>query len=136
MHKKFINVKFSLLEEFFPYFYVVIENYNIEGIEELFDEIIVCFQNDNWNEEVKLELLNSLKEYIPDIKIINEEVIEDKNWNEEIEQNTPIIQINDKIGIAPQWKSNSSRQISKLSLIPKCLLEQGNIQQLNLSANY
>ncbi len=35
MNKKFINVKFSLLEEFFPYFYVMIENYNIEGIEEL-----------------------------------------------------------------------------------------------------
>lgn len=119
MHKKFINVKFSLLEEFFPYFYVVIENYNIEGIEELFDEIIVCFQNDNWNEEVKLELLNSLKEYIPDIIIINEEVIEDKNWNEEIEQNTPIIQINDKIGIAPQWKIEQLSTDIKIIINPK-----------------
>lgn len=119
MNKKFINVKFSLLEEFFPYFYVVIENYNIEGIEELFDEIIVCFQNDNWNEEVKLELLNSLKEYIPDIIIINEEVIEDKNWNEEIEQNTPIIQINDKIGIAPQWKIEQLSTDIKIIINPK-----------------
>ncbi len=119
MHKKFINVKFSLLEEFFPYFYVVIENYNIEGIEELFDEIIVCFQNDNWNEEVKLELLNSLKEYIPDIKIINEEVIEDKNWNEEIEQNTPIIIINNKIGIAPQWKIEQLSTDIKIIINPK-----------------
>jgi len=119
MHKKFINVKFSLLEEFFPYFYVVIENYNIEGIEELFDEIIVCFQNDNWNEEVKLELLNSLKEYFPDIKIINEEVIEDKNWNEEIEQNTPIIIINNKIGIAPQWKIEQLSTDIKIIINPK-----------------
>jgi ribosomal protein L11 methyltransferase len=119
MNKKFINVKFSLLEEFFPYFYVVIENYNIEGIEELFDEIIVCFQNDNWNEEVKLELLNSLKEYIPDIKIINEEVIEDKNWNEEIEQNTPIIIINNKIGIAPQWKIEQLSTDIKIIINPK-----------------
>jgi len=107
------------LEEFFPYFYVVIENYNIEGIEELFDEIIVCFQNDNWNEEVKLELLNSLKEYIPDIKIINEEVIEDKNWNEEIEQNTPIIIINNKIGIAPQWKIEQLSTDIKIIINPK-----------------
>ncbi len=119
MLKKFINVKFSLLEEFFPYFYVVIENYNIEGIEELFDEIVVCFQNDNWNDRIKLELLNLLKEYIPNIKIISEEVIEDKNWNAEIEQNTPIIKINDKIGIAPQWKIEQLDTDIKIIINPK-----------------
>lgn len=117
--KKFINVKFSLLEEFFPYFYVVIENYNIEGIEELFDEIIVCFQIDNWNDNLKFELLTALKEYIPDIKIISEEVIEDRNWNEEIEQNTPIIKINDKIGIAPQWKIEQLDTEIKIIINPK-----------------
>ncbi|MCX8054503.1 MAG: 50S ribosomal protein L11 methyltransferase [Ignavibacteria bacterium] len=119
MLKKFINVKFSLLEEFFPYFYVVIENYNIEGIEELFDEIIVCFQIDNWNDKIKFELLSALRKYIPEVKIISEEIIEDRNWNEEIEQNTPIIKINDKIGIAPQWKIEQLDTEIKIIINPK-----------------
>lgn len=119
MLKKFINVKFSLLEEFFPYFYVVIENYNIEGIEELFDEIIVCFQIDNWNDSIKSEILSALREYIPEVKIISEEVIEDRNWNEEIEQNTPIIKINDRIGIAPQWKIEQLDTEIKIIINPK-----------------
>lgn len=125
MEKKFINVKFHLLEENYPYFYVVIENYPIVGIEELYDEIIVCFQKDNWNNSLKEDLLNNLSLYIPEIKIINEEIVEDKNWNEEVEKNTPTIKINERIGIAPEWKVHELDTEIKIIINPKMAFGTG-----------
>lgn len=119
MKKNYLNVKFRLFEEYYPYFYVIIENFKIEGIEENFDEISVCFSSENWNETIKNELLNSLKQLIPDIEIINEQIIEDKNWNEEIEKNTPIIVVSEKIGIAPEWKLHELNTEIKIIINPK-----------------
>ncbi len=119
MKKIYKNVKFRLFEEYYPYFYVIIENYQIEGIEENLDEITVCFLSENWNDNIKTELLSSLARLIPDIEIISEETIEDKNWNEEIEKNTPIIIVSEKIGIAPEWKIHELNTDIKIIINPK-----------------
>lgn len=119
MKKKYVNVKFHILEEHYPFFYYFIEDYNIKGMEELLDEIMVCFEIDDWNDEICNEIIEKSLEYIPEISLISQEIIEDKNWNEEVEKNTPIIIVSDRIGIAPEWKKNEISNEIKIIINPK-----------------
>ena len=84
--KKFVNVTLGILEEDFELAYSVLVDFDVLGMEEKFDTIIVSFDENKWNDDVKKELEDSLKKILPYAKIKNEETILDKNWVEEWEK--------------------------------------------------
>ena len=76
--KKFVNVTLGILEEDFELAYSVLVDFDVLGMEEKFDTIIVSFVENKWNDDVKKELEDSLKKILPYAKIKNEETILDK----------------------------------------------------------
>lgn len=81
------------------------------GIEEENEQIIVYT-----NSETKLQkdnlidlLTNLVNEKLIDKFSIEEEIVQDKNWNEEWEKNLKIIKVSDKIIIKPSFKEYESK---------------------------
>ena len=69
--KKFVNVTLGILEEDFELAYSVLVDFDVLGMEEKFDTIIVSFVENKWNDDVKKELEDSLKKILPYAKIKN-----------------------------------------------------------------
>jgi len=119
MKKTYYNIHFHILEENFPYFYAIIEQYPIVGMEEKYDEIMVCFESNFWNPALKKNLTKHLSEYIPEASILNEILIEEENWMENWEKETPAIIVSERISIAPDWKSDEVDTDIKIIINPK-----------------
>jgi ribosomal protein L11 methyltransferase len=117
--KKYINVKISVSEENFESAYGIISDYKILGIEEKYDEITITFDSNHWNESTKQSLIKNLTKLDPDIKILNIDIVEEKNWNAEFEKNSHTVIINEKIGIAPEWKIDKLSTEIKIIINPK-----------------
>jgi ribosomal protein L11 methyltransferase len=118
LKKKFINIHIKILEEDYDLLYAIFFGLPFSGIEERLDEVIATFPLDYWNSDeslIKSAIVSSgLK-----ADIVKEEIIEDKNWNEEWEKNVPSIKVNDRIGIAPEWKLNELDTSIKIAINPK-----------------
>jgi len=83
----------------------------IDGINET-DDGVVAFVNSSKN-ITRDDIENILKEMISE-KLINaffvqEETLEDKNWNEEYEKNVRVIEVTEKIVIKPSFKEYISK---------------------------
>ena len=117
--KKYINIHFKLYDEFFEVAIGLLSMFEPIGIEERNDELIVTFYEIYWDENIKIEILELLCKQDPNCVILKEDLISDKNWNEEWEKQTPAIIINDKIGIAPEWKINELNNEIKIIINPK-----------------
>lgn len=117
--KKYINIHFKILEELYDDAFGVVYDYNFNGIEEKFDELIITFDAVNWDEQTKKSLLEDFQRIYPDAQIINEEIIEEKNWNEDWEKNVKSIVVNERIGITPLWKQDEIDSDIKIIINPK-----------------
>ncbi len=124
--KAYINIFVSLPEESFEIAYGFISNYPITGIEEKIDEIIITIPEILWNDTVKRMLIEDLNKTSPDAKIIKEEIIYDKNWNEEWEKSISAIIINDRIAITPEWAIDQITNDIKLVINPKMSFGTGH----------
>ena len=132
--KKFVNVTLGILEEDFELAYSVLVDFDVLGMEEKFDTIIVSFDENKWNDDVKKELEDSLKKILPYAKIKNEETILDKNWVEEWEKNVKPIKISDNIYITPEWRQNEIDAKIKIIINPKMSFGTGQHATTKLMA--
>jgi len=123
---QYVNVHFDIQEELFEMAFAYLSTYKIEGIEEKTDEIIVCFNETNWNEDVKDEILEVMKTIDPEIKLTKIEMIADKNWNEEWEKNLPPIIVSPHLAIVPSWKENEIESELKIIINPKMSFGTGH----------
>src|SRR3989339_604583 len=84
---------------------------DIDGINES-DNAVVAFVNSSKNIS-RDDIGNILKEMIDERLIesfyIQEETLEDKNWNEEYEKNVRVIEVTEKIVIKPSFKEYISK---------------------------
>lgn len=119
MYKEYVNLHISINEELFDLAVGVISAVPIVGIEEKLDELVVCFNSEEYSDETKDVILANLKTITDDVKILKEERIEDKNWNEEYEKKTKTIIVNERIGIAPEWKKDELNTAIKIIINPK-----------------
>lgn len=113
--KKFKNITVSINEEFFELAIAVLMDFTVLGIREDYDKLIITFDYEVWSDQVREELLGSIRAIFPQVKIEKEETISAQNWNEEFEKNVPLIHVSDKISIAPEWKKHES--VSELTII-------------------
>lgn len=130
--KKYINIHVKILEEYYELAYALLYYFPFTGIEEIFDELIISFELDNWNQETRNQLLESLTKIYPEVEIIKEETLNEKNWNEEWEKNVPIIIISDKIAITPEWRKNQVDREIKILINPKMSFGTGDHQSTRL----
>jgi ribosomal protein L11 methyltransferase len=102
--KNFKNVSISISEEKFDLAIAVLTDYPILGIQEETDKLTATFLDSEWTSEMRMELLQSLKNIDKNAQILSEELLNTQNWNEEFERNIPIINISNRIAIMPEWK--------------------------------
>lgn len=119
MKKKFISVSFSILEEKYEMAAAMLSGFPFLGIEERLDEIVITFDLKDWNEELKIQINEVLTSLYPETLLLREEIIDDRNWNEEWEKNVPALIVSERIGIAPQWRINEIDSEIKLIINPK-----------------
>jgi len=79
---------------------------DIEGINE-FDNYLTVFVNEKklvTKEDIQKILNSIVDQRLIESFSIEEETIEDKNWNEEYEKNVPVVEVTDRIVIKPSFK--------------------------------
>ncbi len=126
MKKQYVNVTISVYEEYYDLVYAVLGELQFLGVEEKFDEMIVSFDSNAYNEELLELLKHNIKELIPSADITNVTTIEETNWNEEWEKNVQAIHVSDRIGIAPTWKENELTEEIILLINPKMSFGTGS----------
>lgn len=130
--KKFKNITISIPEEIFELAIASLMDFTVLGIREDYDKLIITFDDEIWTEEVKKELIRSLSEIYPQVKIEKEETISTKNWNEEFEKNVPLIKVSDRISIAPEWKKHESESELTIIINPKMSFGTGQHETTRL----
>lgn len=124
--KKYVNLTLSVPEEIYDLAYGVLFEFQTSGIEEKFDELTVSFDFDYWNDDREISLIGQMKALDKSISITKKEIIEDRNWNAEFEKNSPLIVVNDRIGIAPEWKQKELNSDIKIIINPKMSFGTGD----------
>lgn len=132
MKKIYINIHIRLLEEYQDIAAALIMGFPYTGIEQHEDEIIISFDSKDWNDSVRNEIVNILKRIDSNTEIISEELIQDKNWNEEWEKNIPAIHVNSNIGIAPECKKSELYQKIQIIINPKMSFGTGGHETTRL----
>ncbi len=106
--------------------YGVLYDFLVKGIEEKFDELIITVDYDYWTEEIEILFVQALKMIDSSISLTKKEIIVDKNWNAEFEKNSPLIVVNERIGIAPEWKQKELNTEIKIIINPKMSFGTGD----------
>ncbi|MFA6570359.1 MAG: 50S ribosomal protein L11 methyltransferase [Bacteroidota bacterium] len=119
MHTEYLNLHIGIKEEFFDFAIARLTTFPIKGIEEKYDELVITFLFSDWTERFKENLLNNIRFVYPEVKIIKEEKLPDKNWNEEWEKNVQSVKVNNRISIAPLWKIEEVKSEFSIIINPK-----------------
>lgn len=119
LKNQYILVNISLPEESFDLAFSVLMDFPFAGIEERFDELQITFDSSSYNDNIPEEIISGLKNYGVNAALNNITKVNERNWNEEYEKNTKSIIVNDRIGIAPEWKINELKNPVKIIINPK-----------------
>lgn len=119
MKNNYVNVHLFVRDEDFEIATALIADSPILGIEERYDELVVCYYQEDWTDELQNEIVDTLKTYKDYIEIKEIEIPENKNWNEEIEKQTPPIIVSDRIAITPEWHRDKVNQELTVIINPK-----------------
>ncbi len=126
VQKRYVNVHFQINEEIFEMAYAYLSNYKLAGIEEKLDSIVVCFEYQDWNPQIKAEIIEIMNYLDKNINLTKEEIVVDKNWNEEWEKNLPPIIVSEKLAIVPSWKADEVDSELKILIDPKMSFGTGH----------
>ncbi len=132
--KEFQNITISIPEEYFELAIATLMDFSILGIREDYDALIITFDNSIVNDELLNNLLDALRSIYPETKIVSQELISPKNWNEEWEKNVPLIKISDRIEIMPEWKKSESSAEIPIIINPKMSFGTGQHETTRLIA--
>ena len=118
-NKNYYAITLDILEEDLEIGYAILTDFPFIGMEELFDKIILYFEERDWNDAVKNNLENQLFANLPNSKISNIQIMPEQNWNEEWEKNVEPVIISDTLVITPQWKAYNFDVKNKIIINPK-----------------
>ena len=126
MIKEYVNIKIGILEEYFDLSMSVFQDYNFCGIEERSDELIVSFEETEFNKIDLDELINELKNFDNSVKIISIEKFSERNWNEEWEKHVQPVIVSDRIVITPTHRADESNAEITIVIDPKMSFGTGH----------
>lgn len=126
MKKEYISLVYKINEELQEVAIAMISDFDFTGIEQNLDSVIITFEREKLNEVIKNSIQEIFSQLDSSIYFIRDEVIGEINWNEEWEKNVPAIKVNDKIGIAPEWKINDLDTEIKIKINPKMSFGTGD----------
>jgi ribosomal protein L11 methyltransferase len=117
--KKYIAVPVKMKEEDFDIALFTFDNYPYTGVEELFDELKITFDEEDYSEDLKNQIAADLKEAGIEFSFGENEIIEDQNWMEEWEKQLKPFRANDRIAFCPSMKTDEIDAEIKIIVDPK-----------------
>lgn len=126
MKKVYKCVKIALFEEYFDLSASVFQEYDFCGIEEGDDILSITFEESVYNRIDFEAIINNLKTFDKNVKILNVDTIIEKNWNEEWENQIQPVIANERIAIAPTHKANDIDSEIKIIIDPKMSFGTGH----------
>lgn len=126
MKKEYICLIYNINEELQDTAIAMISDYDFTGIEQNMDSVIITFESSKIDETTKNEIISILNQLDSNIYFVREDIINEKNWNEEWEKNVPAIMVSPKIGIAPEWKISELGTEIKIKINPKMSFGTGD----------
>ncbi|MBI3258516.1 MAG: 50S ribosomal protein L11 methyltransferase [Ignavibacteriae bacterium] len=119
LKKQFVNLHIAIPEEQFDLSYSALADFPFVGIEERMDEIVITFNAIDYTPEFAASLIERLRVYGIEAKILLEEVIDDKNWNAEWEESLEPVIVSTNVAISPTWKAAGVLQPIVILINPK-----------------
>lgn len=132
MNNKYINIEIKVSEEFKDIVFAILQDFPILGVVDHDYFLVVSFNEEDLTNKLLEDLTSQIHAISEDIPIGEYEEIKEQNWNLEWEKNIPSIQINDKIGIAPDWKMDEIHGEIQLTINPKMSFGTGNHETTRL----
>lgn len=131
--KEFINLTIELPEEYFELAAAALMDFTFLGIKEENDSLVVTFDRDDYNNEIKNEIISSIQQFYQNAKVVGEELVSPQNWNEEWEKNVPLIKVSDKIEIMPEWRKHEGSAEIQIIINPKMSFGTGQHETTRLT---
>jgi ribosomal protein L11 methyltransferase len=122
------------MEENFELVYAALTDFDFTGIEERLDEIVITFDTGLWTPATRESVIAAIRQFAPEAKIIGEDDIREKNWNEEWERHVTPIKVNERIAITPDWRIDEVDQDMKIIINPKMSFGTGHHATTRLMA--
>lgn len=132
--KEFLNITFSIPEEYFELAIASLMDFETLGIQEDYDKLIVTFDNKIITDEFVINLMDAITSIYPKTTILNQELIAAQNWNREWEENVPLVKISNRIDILPEWKKHESKAELPIIINPKMSFGTGQHETTRLIA--
>lgn len=104
--KKYIAVKLFVPEEHQDTFIALVSDLEFTGIEQYNDELTINFPANYYNDEIKNELSSIIKNFGQAVKELANELIDEKNWNEDWENKLEAVIVNQELVITPKNKAD------------------------------
>jgi len=134
MSKNYFSLSILIKEEFFEQAYFFLSDVPFIGMEEKYDEIILYFEEKNWNDKIHSDLLSFFNNNMISAKISSVKILPEKNWNEEWEKNLEPIIISKDLIISPESKQNLFDCKNKILINPKMSFGTGHHSTTKLLA--
>ncbi|HID38164.1 MAG TPA: 50S ribosomal protein L11 methyltransferase [Calditrichaeota bacterium] len=106
-----------------------------EGLEERKNDVVVYFSRQRWNNDLKISLMEKLKQIQSglNIQILEERLIREENWNEAWKENFKTFRLTERIIITPEWEEYKPGADETLIIInPKMAFGTGHHETTQL----
>lgn len=119
MPRTFVMLPISLPEEQYEIAYGILYQFDIIGIEEQFDSLILCFDKETFTDVILSDLTSSFQELLPEATIEPSYEIIEQNWNADWEATVQPIIASQNIVIVPDWNTDTFEQPIKIVITPQ-----------------
>lgn len=124
---RYILVHLAIPEEQFELASAVISTYPIVGVEEHMDELVLCFEQNDWDEHYTESIVTELVALGVKATLLKVGTEEDQNWNAEWEKTIDPVVVNDRIVIVPEWRADEYAEVPlRLIITPKMSFGTGH----------
>ncbi|MFP4528753.1 MAG: 50S ribosomal protein L11 methyltransferase [Candidatus Kapaibacterium sp.] len=134
MDNEYIAIRIKVMEENYDLVFAALSDFSFTGIEERFDEIVITLNAADWTPGFRESMIYAIRQFAPEAKILSEENIAEKNWNEEWERHVTPIEVNERIAITPDWRIDEVDQDIKIIINPKMSFGTGHHATTRLMA--
>ncbi|TAE29130.1 MAG: 50S ribosomal protein L11 methyltransferase [Candidatus Kapaibacterium sp.] len=126
--KQYLNLTYSIPEEQYEAAYTALAFEDHIGITEGLDEISICYilNSDSLIEEKTKCICKLFTDFNITFKILNKNIITEKNWNKEWEDSINPVYINKSLVITPSWKHETVNAPLKLIINPQMSFGSGH----------
>lgn len=119
MPRTFTMLPISLPEEQFEIAYGILYQFDVIGIEEQFDSLILCFDKEQFTVEILTDLTASFQDLLPEATVEPSYEIVEQNWNADWEATVQPIVASQNIVIVPDWNNDTFEQPIKIVITPQ-----------------